>query len=81
MPLESSRRALRFGAGFADIGGLQKIFLLGSSWINLAIGIVPRLVNCPLYHLNNPQPYNNDYIKDNRFVAIFMQNSIQNLIS
>ena len=32
-PLELSQRALRFGAGFAEIGGLQKDFLLGSSWI------------------------------------------------
>ena len=32
-PLESSRRALRSGAIFAEIGGLQKFYLLGSSWI------------------------------------------------
>ena len=32
-PLELSRRALRSGASFAEIGGLKKIFLLGSSWI------------------------------------------------
>ena len=32
-PLESSRWALRYGVGFADIGVLQKFFLLGSSWM------------------------------------------------
>ena len=31
--LESSRRALRSGTSFAEIGGLQKFCLLGSSWI------------------------------------------------
>ena len=33
MLLESSRWDLRPGASFAKIGGLQKNFLLGSSWI------------------------------------------------
>ena len=38
MPLKSSRWALRSGVGFAEIQGLQKFCLLGSSWINKYLG-------------------------------------------
>ena len=44
-PLESSRRALRYGVGFAEIGGLQKnsfldppgSFFLGFTWVVTSI--------------------------------------------
>ena len=56
-PLESSRRALRSGAGFAEIGGLQKFCLLGSSWITISL-------STPLHLLRGFQ---------NLLVAYFLQ--------